>query len=30
VLDDVLEHLHQQVGHDLGDDLALLVAEYRG
>jgi serine phosphatase RsbU (regulator of sigma subunit)/uncharacterized protein YigA (DUF484 family) len=30
VLDDILEHLHRQVGPELGDDLALLVAEYRG
>jgi hypothetical protein len=30
VLDDVLRHLHDQVGRDLGDDLALLVAEYQG
>ena len=30
VLDDILEHLHGLVGADLGDDLALLVAEYQG
>jgi serine phosphatase RsbU (regulator of sigma subunit) len=30
VLDDILDHLHAQVGSDLGDDLALLVAEYQG
>jgi sigma-B regulation protein RsbU (phosphoserine phosphatase) len=30
VLDDILEHLHGIVGADLGDDLALLVAEYLG
>lgn len=30
VLDDILEHLHNLVGTDLGDDLALLVAEYKG
>ena len=30
VLDDVLDHLHRVVGADLGDDLALLVAEYQG
>jgi serine phosphatase RsbU (regulator of sigma subunit)/anti-sigma regulatory factor (Ser/Thr protein kinase)/uncharacterized protein YigA (DUF484 family) len=30
VLDSVLDALHQAVGAELGDDLALLVAEYRG
>ncbi len=30
VLDDVLAQLHALVGHDLDDDLALLVAEYLG
>jgi hypothetical protein len=30
VLDDILEHLHGLVGPELGDDLALLVAEYQG
>jgi serine phosphatase RsbU (regulator of sigma subunit) len=30
VLGDVMEHLHELVGSDLGDDLALLVAEYEG
>jgi serine phosphatase RsbU (regulator of sigma subunit) len=30
VLDDVLRALHDAVGRDLGDDVALLVAEYRG
>ena len=29
-LDDVLTALHDAVGRDLGDDLALLVAEYVG
>jgi serine phosphatase RsbU (regulator of sigma subunit) len=29
VLDEVLQRLHRSVGRDLGDDLALLVAEYR-
>lgn len=30
VLDDVLDQLHRVVGSHLGDDLALLVAEYQG
>ncbi len=30
VLDEILAGLQEAVGHDLGDDLALLVAEYRG
>jgi serine phosphatase RsbU (regulator of sigma subunit) len=29
VLDEVLHRLHRSVGNDLGDDLALLIAEYR-
>lgn len=29
VLDEVLQRLHRSVGRDLGDDLALLIAEYR-
>ncbi|MCW2667873.1 MAG: hypothetical protein JWN57_2835 [Frankiales bacterium] len=30
VLDEILTALNEAVGHDLGDDLALLVAEFRG
>jgi hypothetical protein len=29
MLDDLLAVLHDAVGHDLDDDLALVVAEYR-